>query len=133
MKAFNSRNTPKEHYLFREKGGKLSLTKVTKYKNYFGEKTKETYTQIFKIFRKDKKIYLQCPCYKKIQYAGELSKFIKKSKGTSITETIDTFKRLVEFRKYNVDVSKIERKYFVSRNIFEIEEILLKKGVLKNK
>lgn len=133
MRAYNSRKTPREHYLFMKKGRNLSLTKAIEYENYFGEKIKEIYSHTFKLFREDKKLYIVCSLYTKIEYSGELAKLIKKSKGTSITETINVFKRLVEFYKYNIDVSKIERKYFVSRDIFQVEKLLKEKGILKEK
>ena len=105
MRAYNSRKTPREIYLFRKRGKKIALTK-----------------------------YRRCTYSQKWDFEKQLMKILKnKPKEVSISSMIAYFKGINDSGKCTIDFSKIQRKDFVSRNITKITNLLKEKGILKEK
>lgn len=124
MKAYNSRKTPREIYLFRKRGQKIALTKI----NDFIE---ENVHSIFKVITKDKVAFLKCNYYQKFTFDNQLTKILfSKPKLITISSMIALFKGLNDSGAYTIDFSKVQRKDFVSRNMQKIVNILEEKGVL---
>ena len=135
MRAYNSRKTPKEHYLFRKKGQKIALTK-RKFNLTFddGYVIKRNIHSTFKLTRKDKIELLKCRFSEKFAFEKQLWKILyNKPKLMSISSMIACFKGINDSGRCTIDFSKVQRKYFVSRNLFEIAELLKEKGILKEK
>ena len=135
MRAYNSRKTPREIYLFRKKGQKIALTK-RKFNLTFddGYVIKRNIHSTFKLTRKDKIELLKCRFSEKFAFEKQLWKILyNKPKLMSISSMIACFKRINDSGRCTIDFSKVQRKYFVSRNLFEIAELLKEKGILKEK
>lgn len=135
MKAYNSRKTSREIYLFRKKGQKIALTK-RKFNLTFddGYVIKRNIHSTFKLTRKDKIELLKCRFSEKFAFEKQLWKILyNKPKLMSISSMIACFKGINDSGRCTIDFSKVQRKYFVSRNLFEIAELLKEKGILKEK
>ena len=135
MRAYNSRKTPREIYLFRKKGQKIALTK-RKFNLTFddGYVIKRNIHSTFKLTRKDKIELLKCRFSEKFAFEKQLWKILyNKPKLMSICSMIACFKGINDSGRCTIDFSKVQRKYFVSRNLFEIAELLKEKGILKEK
>lgn len=135
MRAYNSRKTPREIYLFRKKGQKIALTK-RKFNLTFddGYVIKRNIHSTFKLTRKDKIELLKCRFSEKFAFEKQLWKILdNKPKLMSISSMIACFKGINDSGRCTIDFSKVQRKYFVSRNLFEIAELLKEKGILKEK
>lgn len=135
MRAYNSRKTPREIYLFRKKGQKIALTK-RKFNLTFddGYVIKRNIHSTFKLTRKDKIELLKCRFSEKFAFEKQLGKILyNKPKLMSISSMIACFKGINDSGRCTIDFSKVQRKYFVSRNLFEIAELLKEKGILKEK
>ncbi len=118
MRAYNSRKTPREIYLFRKRGKKIALTK---YRRFFLDGD---------IFKAD----IRCTYSQKWDFEKQLMKILKnKPKEVSISSMIAYFKGINDSGKCTIDFSKIQRKDFVSRNITKITNLLKEKGILKEK
>ena len=124
MKAYNSRKTPREIYLFRKRGQKIALTKIN---DFLGEEVHST----FKVISKNKVSFLKCSYYQKFTFDNQLMKILfSKPKLTTISSMIALFKGLNDSGAYTIDFSKVQRKDFVSRNMQKIVNILEEKGAL---
>ena len=135
MRAYNSRKTPREIYLFRKKGQKIALTK-RKFNLTFDDcyVIKRNIHSTFKLTRKDKIELLKCRFSEKFAFEKQLWKILyNKPKLMSISSMIACFKGINDSGRCTIDFSKVQRKYFVSRNLFEIAELLKEKGILKEK
>lgn len=135
MRAYNSRKTPREIYLFRKRGKKIVLTK-RKFNLTFdnGYVIKRNIHSTFKLTRKDKIELLKCRFSEKFAFEKQLWKILyNKPKLMSISSMIACFKGINDSGICTIDFSKVQRKYFVSRNLFEIAELLKEKGILKEK
>lgn len=135
MRAYNSRKTAREIYLFRKKGQKIALTK-RKFNLTFddGYVIKRNIHSTFKLTRKDKIELLKCRFSEKFAFEKQLWKILyNKPKLMSISSMIACFKGINDSGRCTIDFSKVQRKYFVSRNLFEIAELLKEKGILKEK
>ena len=135
MRAYNSRKTPREIYLVRKKGQKIALTK-RKFNLTFddGYVIKRNIHSTFKLTRKDKIELLKCRFSEKFAFEKQLWKILyNKPKLMSISSMIACFKGINDSGRCTIDFSKVQRKYFVSRNLFEIAELLKEKGILKEK
>lgn len=135
MRAYNSRKTAREIYLFRKKGQKIALTKQ-KFNLTFddGYVIKRNIHSTFKLTRKDKIELLKCRFSEKFAFEKQLWKILyNKPKLMSISSMIACFKGINDSGRCTIDFSKVQRKYFVSRNLFEIAELLKEKGILKEK
>lgn len=135
MRAYNSRKTPREIYLFRKKVQKIALTK-RKFNLTFddGYVIKRNIHSTFKLTRKDKIELLKCRFSEKFAFEKQLWKILyNKPKLMSISSMIACFKGINDSGRCTIDFSKVQRKYFVSRNLFEIAELLKEKGILKEK
>ncbi len=135
MRAYNSRKTPREIYLFRKRGKKIVLTK-RKFNLTFddGYVIKRNIHSTFKLTRKDKIELLKCRFSEKFAFEKQLWKILyNKPKLMSISSMIACFKGINDSGRCTIDFSKVQRKYFVSRNLFEIAELLKEKGILKEK
>ena len=118
MRAYNSRKTPREIYLFRKRGKKIALTK---YRRFFLDGD---------IFKAD----IRCTYSQKWDFEKQLMKILKnKPKEVSISSMIAYFKGINDSGKCTIDFSKIQRQDFVSRNITKITNLLKEKGILKEK
>ena len=127
MKAYNSRKTPREIYLFRKRGQKIVLTKIH---DFIGEEIHST----FKVITKDKVAFLKCNYAQKFAFEKQLMKILfSKPKLITISSMIAFFKGFYDNGAYSIDFSKVQRKDFVSRDIAKIKKILKEKGILKEK
>lgn len=127
MKAYNSRKTPKEIYLFRRRGKKIALTKIH---DFIGEEMHST----FKVITKNKVAFLKCSYAQKLAFEKQLIKILfSKPKLITISSMIAFFKGFYYNGTYTIDFSKVQRKDFVSRDVAKIEKILKEKGALKEK
>lgn len=141
MRAYNSRKTAREIYLFRKKGQKIALTKrkfnLTFDDGYVindGYVIKRNIHSTFKLTRKDKIELLKCRFSEKFAFEKQLWKILyNKPKLMSISSMIACFKGINDSGRCTIDFSKVQRKYFVSRNLLEIAELLKEKGILKEK
>lgn len=134
MRAYNSRKTPREIYLFRKKGQKIALTKRKFNLTFDDGVIKRNIHSTFKLTRKDKIELLKCRFSEKFAFEKQLWKILyNKPKLMSISSMIACFKRINDSGRCTIDFSKVQRKYFVSRNLFEIAELLKEKGILKEK
>ena len=125
MRAYNSRKTPREIYLFRKKGQKIALTKRKFNLTFDDGVIKRNIHSTFKLTRKDKIELLKCRFSEKFAFEKQLWKILyNKPKLMSISSMIACFKGIND---------RVQRKYFVSRNLFEIAELLKEKGILKEK
>lgn len=127
MRAYNSRKTPREIYLFRKRGQKIVLTKIH---DFIGEEIHST----FKVITKDKVSFLKCSYYQKFTFENQLIKILfSKPKLITISSMIALFKWFNDNGAYTIDFSKVQRKDFVSRDIAKIKKLLKEKGILKEK
>lgn len=127
MKAYNSRKTSREIYLFRKRGKKIVLTKIH---DFIGEEIHST----FKVITKDKVSFLKCSYYQKFTFENQLIKILfSKPKLITISSMIALFKVFNDSGAYTIDFSKVQRKDFVSRDIAKIKKLLKEKGILKEK
>ena len=134
MRAYNSRKTPREIYLFRKKGQKIALTKRKFNLTFDDGVIKRKIHSTFKLTRKDKIELLKCRFSEKFAFEKQLLKILyNKPKLMSISSMIACFKGINDSGRCTIDFSKVQRKYFVSRNLFEIAELLKEKGILKEK
>ncbi|MCF2629027.1 hypothetical protein I6E36_13170 [Fusobacterium mortiferum] len=134
MRAYNSRKTPREIYLFRKKGQKIALTKRKFNLTFDDGVIKRNIHSTFKLTRKDKIELLKCRFSEKFAFEKQLWKILyNKPKLMSISSMIACFKGINDSGRCTIDFSKVQRKYFVSRNLFEIAELLKEKGILKEK
>ncbi|WP_270427946.1 hypothetical protein [Fusobacterium mortiferum] len=134
MRAYNSRKTPREIYLFRKKGQKIALTKRKFNLTFDDGVIKRNIHSTFKLTRKDKIELLKCRFSEKFAFEKQLWKILyNKPKLMSISSMIVCFKGINDSGRCTIDFSKVQRKYFVSRNLFEIAELLKEKGILKEK
>lgn len=134
MRAYNSRKTPREIYLFRKKGQKIALTKRKFNLTFDDGVIKRNIHSTFKLTRKDKIELLKCRFSEKFAFEKQLWKILyNKPKLMSISLMIACFKGINDSGRCTIDFSKVQRKYFVSRNLFEIAELLKEKGILKEK
>lgn len=134
MRAYNSRKTPREIYLFRKKGQKIALTKRKFNLTFDDGVIKRNIHSTFKLTRKDKIELLKCRFSEKFAFEKQLLKILyNKPKLMSISSMIACFKGINDSGRCTIDFSKVQRKYFVSRNLFEIAELLKEKGILKEK
>lgn len=130
MRAYNSRKTPREIYLFRKKGQKIALTKRKFNLTFDDGVIKRNIHSTFKLTRKDKIELLKCRFSEKFAFEKQLWKILyNKPKLMSISSMIACFKGINDSGRCTIDFSKVQRKYFVSRNLFEIAELLKEKGV----
>lgn len=132
MRAYNCRKTPKEHYLFKKKNRKISLTILFSYIDIDGteQKEKNFYHGIFRMKREKEKLFIQGDTFKIREFFKTLAMIVEKSNGTSITRTMKFYEKN-NSNDIKVDLSKAERKDFVSRNIIQINEILRRKGAIE--
>lgn len=134
MRAYNSRKTPREIYLFRKKGQKIALTKRKFNLTFDDGVIKRNIHSTFKLTRKDKIELLKCRFSEKFAFEKQLWKILyNKPKLMNISSMIACFKGINDSGRCTIDFSKVQRKYFVSRNLFEIAELLKEKGILKEK
>lgn len=127
MRAYNSRKTPREIYLFRKRGQKIALTKIN---DFLGEEVHST----FKVITKDKVAFLKCNYTQKFAFEKQLMKILfSKPKLITISSMIALFREFNDSGAYTIDFSKVQRKDFVSRNITKITNLLKEKGILKEK
>ena len=134
MRAYNSRKTPREIYLFRKKGQKIALTKRKFNLTFDDGVIKRNIHSTFKLTRKDKIELLKCRFSEKFAFEKQLWKILyNKPKLMSISSMIACFKGINDSGRCTIDFSKVQRKYFVSRNLFEIAELLKEKVILKEK
>ena len=134
MRAYNSRKTPREIYLFRKKGQKIALTKRKFNLTFDDGVIKRNIHSTFKLTRKDKIELLKCRFSEKFAFEKQLWKILyNKPKLMSISSMIACFKGINDSGRCTIDFSKVQRKYFVSRNLLEIAESLKEKGILKEK
>lgn len=134
MRAYNSRKTPREIYLFKKKGQKIALTKRKFNLTFDDGVIKRNIHSTFKLTRKDKIELLKCRFSEKFAFEKQLWKILyNKPKLMSISSMIACFKGINDSGRCTIDFSKVQRKYFVSRNLFEIAELLKEKGILKEK
>ncbi len=134
MRAYNSRKTAREIYLFRKKGQKIALTKRKFNLTFDDGVIKRNIHSTFKLTRKDKIELLKCRFSEKFAFEKQLWKILyNKPKLMSISSMIACFKGINDSGRCTIDFSKVQRKYFVSRNLFEIAELLKEKGILKEK
>lgn len=127
MKAYNSRKTSREIYLFRKRGQKIVLTKIH---DFIGEEIHST----FKVITKDKVAFLKCNYAQKFAFEKQLMKILfSKPKLITISSMIAFFKGFNDNGVYTIDFSKVQRKDFVSRDVAKIKKILKEKGILKEK
>lgn len=133
MRAYNSRKTPREIYLFRKRGKKIALTK---YRRFFldGDIFKADIHGVFQVIGENKYAIIRCTYSQKWDFEKQLMKILKnKPKEVSISSMIAYFKGINDSGKCTIDFSKIQRKDFVSRNITKITNLLKEKGILKEK
>jgi len=131
MRAYSSSKTPKEIYLFRKKGRKLSLTKIRTFLSINGPQKWRVHCN-FKIVKREKIQYIKGNYSQKIAFEKQLIKILlNKPKEISISSMITTFKGLNDSGAYSIDFTKVQRKDFVSRDILKIIKLLEEKGVLK--
>lgn len=131
MRAYSSSKTPKEIYLFRKKGRKLSLTKIRTFLSIDGPQKWRIHCN-FKIVKREKIQYIRGNYSQKIAFEKQLIKILlNKPKEISISSMIATFKGLNDSGAYIIDFTKVQRKDFVSRNILKIMKLLEEKGALK--
>lgn len=134
MRAYNSRKTPREIYLFRKKGQKIALTKRKFNLTFDDGVIKRNIHSTFKLTRKDKIELLKCRFSEKFAFEKQLWKILyNKPKLMSISSMIACFKGINDSGRCTIDFSKVQRKYFISRNLFEIAELLKEKGISKEK
>lgn len=133
MRAYNSRKTPKEIYLFAKKGHKLSLTTKELPTLLFGNTIPENgIHSIFQIVRKNKKEFVQAGNLERIIFSKQITKILFNiSKDVSITLMIAFFKSYTKSYNFVIDYSKLQRKYFVSRDIEKIIKLLEEKDIIK--
>ncbi len=132
MKAFNSRKTPREIYLFTNRGKNIHLT--TK-KLWFEPLDKSEFYydthSSFKIIRDNKKGYIEVDDIETRDFVTQLSKILWDRTEISISQIMYYIKDWANNHRYVLDSTKIKRKYFVSRDLEKIKELLKEKGALK--
>ncbi|MDO5788402.1 MAG: hypothetical protein Q4P79_02965 [Fusobacterium sp.] len=130
MKAYNCRKLPREIYLFRKKGKKLSLTKIRTFLSIEGFQKWRVHCN-FKIIKRDKIQYVKCNYTQKFAFEKQLMKILSnKPKEVSISSMIAIFKGLNDGGTYSIDFTKVQRKDFVSRDLKKIINLLKEKNAL---
>lgn len=109
MRVYNSRKTPKEHWLFKEKHHTLSIISKGGYTPY-----------LFKTFLRKGKIIIRGDHWGQRECIEELYRIIKKSKGIPISRSIEYVEKNNNLKIKDLGLT---RKDF-SGNLKEIDKIL---------
>ena len=116
MRAYNSRKTPREIYLFRKKGQKIALTKRKFNLTFDDGVIKRNIHSTFKLTRKDKIELLKCRFSEKFAFEKQLWKILyNKPKLMSISSMIACFKGINDSGRCTIDFSKVQRR---KKNVF---------------
>lgn len=118
MRAYNSRKTPKEHYLFKEKHHTLSIISKGGYTSY-----------LFKTFLRKGEIIVRGNNWGQVECIEELYRIIKKSKGIPISKGIEYVEKTNNLKIKDLGLT---RKDF-SGNLKEIDKILERIAEYKEK
>lgn len=135
MRAYNSRKTPREIYLFRKRGQKITLTEIETFFHFLDSTVERKNVHItLKVIRENKVELIKARFYERFTFGKQLLKILhSKPKEVSISSMIACFKGINDRGKCIIDFSKVQRKDFVSRDMIEIINLLKEKGILKEK
>lgn len=119
MKAYNSRKTPREIYLFRKKFRKLSLSYQQIYTGFNGERKTCVITGVFKVKQNKGSYLIFGDSFKMRSCFRIINKIVNNTSNTlSITQTI---KYLEE--GYNIKISELgitRKEFFQKDNVINI-------------